>query len=244
MKNTNLVEIPLTSISPHPQNPRKDLGDLGKSFSAKKYNFTVGGKSVEMTPSKYEAWLQIFKTPQKALSEYNKMMVLRQKRSAGRLNAGEKKELDKLYRINDLSLDFERSHRYMITKDEYNQQDVDYALSLEKKERQVGVSSDMFEQDWNDPTMAKMKNPNASAANTYQLMIMKSVFGGMQERFTENFQGKYNMKEMLDWLNADAANCVKTHEKEMTTIIRGLKHTTDQADKGKLQAGTALFDFY
>ena len=28
MKNTNLVEIPLTSISPHPQNPRKDLGDL------------------------------------------------------------------------------------------------------------------------------------------------------------------------------------------------------------------------
>ncbi len=215
----------------------KDLGDLGKSFSGKKYNFTVGGISVEMTPSKYEAWLQIFKTPQKALSEYNKMMVLRQKRSAGRLNDGEKKELDKLYRINDLSLDFERSHRYMITKDEYNQQDVDYALSLEKKERQVGVSSDMFEQDWNDPTMAKMKNPNASAANTYQLMIMKSVFGGMQERFTENFQGKYNMKEMLDWLNADAANCVKTHEKEMTTIIRGLKHTTDQADKGKLQAG-------
>ena len=28
MKNTNLVEIPLTSISPHPQNPRKDPGDL------------------------------------------------------------------------------------------------------------------------------------------------------------------------------------------------------------------------
>ena len=28
MKNTNLVEIPLISISPHPQNPRKDLGDL------------------------------------------------------------------------------------------------------------------------------------------------------------------------------------------------------------------------
>lgn len=30
MKNTNLVEIPLTSISPHPQNPRKDLGDLSE----------------------------------------------------------------------------------------------------------------------------------------------------------------------------------------------------------------------
>ena len=28
MKNTNLVEIPITSISTHPQNPRKDLGDL------------------------------------------------------------------------------------------------------------------------------------------------------------------------------------------------------------------------
>ena len=30
MKNTNLVEIPLESISPHPQNPRKDLGDLSE----------------------------------------------------------------------------------------------------------------------------------------------------------------------------------------------------------------------
>ena len=28
MKNTNLVEIPITSISPHPDNPRNDLGDL------------------------------------------------------------------------------------------------------------------------------------------------------------------------------------------------------------------------
>ena len=28
MKNTNLVEIPTADISPHPENPRKDLGDL------------------------------------------------------------------------------------------------------------------------------------------------------------------------------------------------------------------------
>ena len=132
----------------------------------------------------------------------------------------------------------------MLTKEKYNQQDVDYAFSLEKKERQGGVESDMFEQNWNDTTMANMKNPSASASGTYQMLIMKGVFGGMKDRFSNQFKDYKENKdiknyklfgEMADWISADAADCIKSHQKEMETIIRAMKHTTDKPDDAKLR---------
>lgn len=92
-------------------------------------------------------------------------------------------------------------------------------------------------QAMDDPAMAKMKNPNASASGIYQMMIMKTVFGGMKERFLQKIKDNNNLEDALKWLSDDAANCIKTHQKEMTTIIRGLKHTIDKPDKKKLQAG-------
>ncbi|MBQ6520026.1 MAG: hypothetical protein IJI14_15030 [Anaerolineaceae bacterium] len=88
-----------------------------------------------------------------------------------------------------------------------------------------------------DSTMAKMKNPNASASGIYQMMIMKSVFGGMKERYLQKIKDNNNLEDALKWLSNDIANCVKTYQKEMTTIIRGLKHTIYKPDKKKLQAG-------
>ena len=133
----------------------------------------------------------------------------------------------------------------MISKEKYNQQDVDYAFALEKKEKQGGVSSDMFEQDWNDPTMTNMTNPSASASGTYQMLIMKTIFGGMKERFSSQFKDykenkdiKNNklFKEMSDWISADAAGCIKGHQKEMTMVFRAVKNNTDKPDDKKLRA--------
>ena len=42
---------------------------------------------------------------------------------------------------------------------------------------------------------------------------------------------------MLQWIEDDAADCVTGHKKELTTIIRGLKHTTDNPDEDRLEAG-------
>lgn len=125
----------------------------------------------------------------------------------------------------------------MITKEKYNQQDVDYAFSLGKKERQGGVDSDMFEQDWNDPTMANMKNPSASASGTYKMLIMKAVFGGMKDRFENEFKDSKDAKSMGEWLITDTVNCIKGHQEEMKSIIRGLKRTTEEPDQAKLRAG-------
>ena len=35
----------------------------------------------------------------------------------------------------------------------------------------------------------------------------------------------------------DSENCVKEHKEELTTIIRGLKHTTDEPNEDKLESG-------
>ena len=182
--------------------------------------------------------LQVYKTPQKALEQYSRYKDLQEKRKQVGLSKAEAKELQNLYRVNDLVTEFERSHRYMITKDKFSQQDVDYAFSLAKKERQGGVDSNLFETQYaNDRSMSRMKNPNASAAGIYQMMIMKDVFGGMKERFKENFGENYDMKTAPKWLEEDAENCVKGHKQELTTIIRGLKHTTDDPNEDKLESG-------
>ena len=52
--------------------------------------------SVQMTPSQYEAWLQIYKTPKTALKQYARYKELDQKRENGTLHGAEVKECEKL----------------------------------------------------------------------------------------------------------------------------------------------------
>ena len=89
-----------------------------------------------------------------------------------------------------------------------------------------------------------MKNPSASASGTYQMLIMKTIFGGMKERFSNQFKNykenkdiKNNklFKEMSDWISADAAGCIKDHQKEMTMVFRAVKNNTDKPDDEKLR---------
>ncbi|MBQ6505504.1 MAG: hypothetical protein IJI57_16485 [Flexilinea sp.] len=220
---------------------RGELKELQNNYGKKEYDFTVNGKSVVLNASEYEAWLQVYGTPQKALENSSRYYELKHKSENNEITDAEDKEYQKLSRMHNLILDFERSHRYMITKEKYNQQDVDYAFSLAKKEQQGGVESTMFEQSWNDPTMTNMKNPSASAAGTYQMLIMKGVFGGMKDRFSNEFKDKENSKdkndimEMVSWLSADVADCVRNHQDEMKTIIRAMKKTTDKPDEAKLR---------
>ena len=217
-----------------------ELKDLQNDFGSKKFNISCNGNTVEMTASEYEAWLQVCQTPQKALEQFSRYRILDKKYQDDTLDDAEVKEYAKLDRINNLVRDFDRSHRYMMTKEKYSQQDVDYAFSLAKKEQQGEVISDMFGQEWNDPTMSKMKNPSASASGTYQMLIMKGVFGGMRDRFTSEFgdkSDKTDEKTMLDRLSADAVDCVRNHKEEMKTIIRGMKHATDKPDKAILRVG-------
>ena len=216
-----------------------DLGDLKSNFSDKFYYFKNDKKSYGITSTGYEAWLQIYKTPQAAMEKIMEYKNLEEKHKKGILSPREKRDFYSFCRIINLASDFVTSHNYMMDKEEYNQQDVDYAFSLAKKERpNDGTDFDLFEkQKDNDNTMSEMTDPNASAGRTYQMLIMKTVFGGMKGRFKELYNGNFDAKEAAAWLDNDAANCVKNHEKEMTMILLGLKHTIDEPDKEKLEAG-------
>ena len=162
------------------------------------------------------------------------------KKRNGRISAAEEKELLNFERFNALSLDFQRSHRYLMTKEKFNQQDVDYVFALEKKERDDNVESDMLEKNLDyDHTMSDMNNPNASASGTYLMLIMKSVFGGMKDRFTRAFpdQKAADKEEMVNWLSADTVSCITSHKQEMETILRGIKHSAKDPDKEKIENG-------
>ncbi|MBQ6505524.1 MAG: hypothetical protein IJI57_16585 [Flexilinea sp.] len=218
-----------------------DLGNIVGNFSKEKFSFHIDqNKSVEMTPSEYEAWLQIFKTQQEALKQFARFNELEDKDEDknARLTDAESKDLQRLRRINMLSKDFERSHRYMLEKDQFSQQDIDYAFSLGYKEQLGGIQSDMLEKgDENDPTMSLMSNPNASASGIYKMLIMKTVFGGMKDRFKQQFPDGNNTDEMSAWLANDTLNCIRNHKKETTMILRGLKNFLSDKDKQTMLQG-------
>ncbi len=65
--------------------------------------------------------------------------------------------------------------------------------------------------------------------------IIKSVFGGMKERCGKEFKDASGLQEAANRIANDAYKCIKNHGKEMTTIIRGLKHTTKNPDEKKLE---------
>ncbi len=220
-------------------NKNSDLGNLTSAYTQESYSFHMDdGNTVMMTPSQYEAWLQIFKTSKKALEQYSRYEELNEKFKNKTLNPSQLKEYQNLKRIDNLAYDFERSHRYMLTKEKYNQQDIDYAFSLGKKELAGAPQSDMLEKGAEtDPTMAKMTNPNASASGTYKMLIMKTVFGGMKERFKNQFPDKKDNDDRAAWLAGDALNCIRNHKKETTMILRGLKHFLSDKDKQTLLEG-------
>jgi hypothetical protein len=87
--------------------------------------------------------------------------------------------------------------------------------------------------------MVDLNNPNASASGTYQMLIMKSVFGGMKDRFKNEFPdpnvNTYETRDLMRWVHKDVIDCITSHKNEMKTIIRGIKHSTEDPDKDKLK---------
>ena len=137
-------------------------------------------------------------------------MELRDKPSKGEeLTDAEKKEFGKLNRIRTLAGDFDRSHRYMLEKDRYSQQDIDYAFDLQKKEKDGAQSPQMSEN-------------HLFASNIYQSLFFEKIFGGMKERFLQASQenDQKSGSVLRRWLDTDMANCVKQKRDEMTKIVR------------------------
>ena len=189
-----------------------DLGTLRQELTRYSYKISSGGKEAYMTPSLYEAYLQIYKTPREAIKNHARYVELKDKQAeGGKLSAEETKEFAKLNRIRTLAGDFDRSHRYMLEKEIYSQQDIDYAFDLETKERNDAQGSQIFEE-------------KLYASDIYKSLFFEKVFGGLKQRFTQVAQERVpkSGSELSGWLNEDMTKCVKSKHDEMLKITRGL----------------------
>ena len=118
------------------------------------------------------------------------------------LSPAEEKELNKCLRIEQLAKDFDQSHHYMTDKESYNQQDVDYAFSLGKKERTTeGENDQLLESEI-------YQAPDSTASTTYKLLIMQKIFGGMRERCRQKFGTMIYGKKINSWLYNDIVKSI------------------------------------
>jgi hypothetical protein len=206
-----------------------DLGSLRSDMMNK--NITLPGQGVDqpaaLTPSELEGWMQIYKTPQEAVAQakrYNELHFNHHRTDA------EDNEYYKLARIKDLAKDFSKSHQYMLEKDEYSQQDLNYAFALDKKEKQV----------FSDEFLSEGK----TSAAVYQSLFLEKIFEGMKER-AENFINEQHISEngnldaLQDWLDTNMSENIKDKRMEMFKIVRALDKASNYPSRGEL-LGRAL----
>lgn len=167
--------------------------------------------NTNITPSHYEAYLQIYKDPEKAIDTYARFCDLARKGKKNRTKP-EEEEYEKLRRIERLAWQFDNSHNYMLEKNSYNQQDVDYAFSLDKLEKKGEVFGPML---------------LYSASGIYKSLIFEKIFGEFTQRFENNFtmEDVHNEKMIQDWLDNDMTTCVDRRPDEIESVIKGLKKT-------------------
>ncbi len=139
----------------------------------------------------------------------------------------EESEFQKLSRIDALAKDFAKSHRYMLDKDEYSQQDMDYAFALEKKEKDTHLN------------LNEKFSATGTSSSVYQSLFLETVFKGMKERASA-FIAKNNINRSTDadilksWLDDDMSKCILNKRKEMTGIITAMSKTEEEYDRQEL----------
>ena len=214
-----------------------DLKDLKEDFFETKYSITHMDEdhnfsTAKMTPSHYESYLQIYKTPEKAIKNYQKYIDLQRDYENGYFgeNDPQFRELAKLDRIEALAEDFDSSHRYLLEKGKFSQQDVNYAFALSKKETADKVSV-------SGPQSKPIKDFSMySASNAYQMQIMKSVFGEMSSRMTQEFRNRETSKEeVIAWTLEDMSAKIDENRDVMEMILRGIKNAIEEPNEKKVR---------
>ena len=122
--------------------------------------------------------------------------------------------------MHTLAKEFVKAHRYMLDKDNYNQQDIDYAFMEHKRERENGKNGEKVSGDLLP----------SSTGETYISLILGKIFGGMRERYKtemgskpENESLANNGKPISDWLDKDLSDSLLKNRDKMIQVIRGMK---------------------
>ena len=211
-----------------------ELGDLRASMRGTEYKFYYGAdqnKEVSLTPTHYESYLQIYKTPQAALENYGRLKELAEmEENHQKLSSAQKKELARLRRMEELANQFDTAHDYMLEKDAFSQQDINYAFETSALQRSAGA----------DEVSGDMLDFHQSSGDAYQSLFLQKIFGGMEQRFLHAqdedsylTDGKQDNDKFQTWLDRDMTECVNRKAKGMLMILRGMKNAMDQSKQTK-----------
>lgn len=208
---------------------RKVRGDgdrIRKSMTEQKHEVMAGGQKIGFTPTHYESYLQIYKTPKEAVAKYKRFIDLkgRSMKKPGLTNE-EEYELSKLERMEQLAEQFDIAHNYLLEKDSFKQDDIDYAFSLKKKENN-GAHGEMLQKGY-------------TASRVYQNLMLEKIFGDMNQRFTAALENgritnvrDYN--SISAWLDKDMSECLTRKKEGMKMIFRGMRRSLDKPDEKKM----------
>ncbi len=196
-----------------------ELGTLRENTLSQEYTVKVGNTEVSMTPSHYEAYLQIYKKPEAAVAAYARYKSLKWNFER---NKKEEEEFKKLDRAEQLARQFDLSHRQMLNKDEFSQSDIDYAFRLRDRENASSA----------DAASGTMFAEKASASMTYITLMYDKIFAGIQNALEQAVDaGRFDIDDVqmaTEWL--DNYLTKKASEKAMPIlmILRGIKHVLKQ----------------
>ncbi len=201
---------------------RDNKGDLGNMRSQTKQQFEIRSDedniTVSMSPSHYEAYLQIYKSPRLAVQKYDEYKKLNHIQATGErsLTSREKDNLSKAERMEKLANQFDRAHDYMLEKTSYSQQDVDYVFSLGKKETsEKNVGGQIL---------------NNSAAKVYKALILEKIFGGMKQRLLNHLSEEEagDQAKVQAWLDKDISTCINRKKDDVVGVLTALKRTSNE----------------
>jgi hypothetical protein len=143
------------------------------------------------------------------------------------MSDAEKKELSTLDRLEDLAQDFDNAHNYMLDKDNYNQQDIDYAFRLHDKETK-GLQTAAEFQGGEDINEA-VRDDYRSASGIYITLFMNKFFRDLKEQWmkdpdeggiAENDGMKFPI--VRTWMDKYLSDRVKRNKNDFKMIVRGL----------------------
>ena len=240
--------------------------NIREEMTQKKYTLKAGGREAEFTPTHYESYIQIYKDPKIAVAKYNCLLELRKKRDErgawtnkskpviamhnvkshvglekrDEMSYDEFVELKKLELMEKLALQFDNAHNYMIEKDQYSQQDIDYAFRLNYREKYGERKEKRNEIEIQDEP--DFRDDYKSASGIYISLFLDKIFHELKEAWVKAPEEDRFLAENIEktgsafkWIDDFFMGRLKSKKNEFQMIIRGLTRAMKAADpKGKL----------
>ena len=127
--------------------------------------------------------------------------------------------------MDKLASEFDNSHNYMIEKESYNQQDVDYAFSL-------GNKDEPFNKEVSQGNKLSVTSSfNFTPSGIYKSLIFEKIFGGVFDRLKNLKHYKdilEDYKYFIGWLDYDMKTCLEKKSEEMKTVIRAQRKSLSE----------------